>query len=82
MKSQAVNLGNWANGNKLDFGSGQDGGGTDIESDFIRRVKQGDVPWMCKNCLKKKERDKPCDCEKGSNGSPGPLSETSTKISI
>lgn len=79
MKSQAVNLGNWANGNKLDFGSGQDGGGDDIESDFMRRVKQGDVPWMCKHCLKRKERDKPCDCE---NGTPpeSSLRETSRKI--
>ena len=74
MKRQAVNLGNWANGNKLDLGGV--GSGDDVESDFMRRIKQGDVSWMCQHCLKRKERDKPCECEKES------LSETSTKIVI
>lgn len=44
-----------------------DRGNSEIESDFIRRIKQGDVPWMCRYCLKRKERDKPCECEKESN---------------
>ena len=71
MKDQAVNQGNWRNGNKLDMGSGSN---DDVESDFIRRVKQGDVSWICKHCLKRK----PCECEKESNGSSEPQMNTST----
>ena len=78
LKDQAVNLGNWANGHKLNMGGKFGEVGGDPESDFWVLVKRGKIPWFCKHCLKKKKRGEPCKCEKKSNGSTEPSESIST----
>ena len=77
-----MNLGSWANGAKLDLGGSDSDSANDIESDFMCRVKQGDVPWMCQHCLKRKERNKPCECEESNGLGISSLPGASGKISI
>ena len=82
MKNEAVNQGNWMNGNKLNMGGKFGEAGGDPESDFWVLVKRGKVPWFCKHCFKKKKRGEPCKCEKELNGSSEHSLVTSEVINV